>query len=145
MGGEAGVAIGGRVLRPGATIRAHGHPRHAFHAAGNHQVFPTAGDFLRAQVHRLQARSAKAVDLHTRDAKVPARFEQGCFGQHRALVAYGGDAAHDHVVNLGRIKVMALAQLFKQAAEQIDRFDLVQAAVFFAFATGRTHRVKDER
>jgi len=40
---------------------------------------------------------------------------------------------------------VALAQFFEQAAEQIDWLDLVQAAVFFAFATGRAHRVKDER
>ena len=145
MGGETGVTVGGRVLRPGAAVRAHGHARHAFHAARNHQVFPTAGDFLRAQVHRFQARGAKTVHLHARDAKVPARLEQRRFGHHCALVANGRDATHHHVVNLGRIETMAQAQLFKQTAEQIDRFDLVQAAVFFAFATGRAHRVKDER
>jgi hypothetical protein len=145
LGREAGVAVGGRVLRPGAAVRAHGHARHAFDAAGDDQVFPAAGDFLRAQVDGLQARGAKAVDLHARDAEVPARLEQRRFGQHRALVANGGDAAHHHVVDLGRVKAVALAQLLKQAAEQIDGFDFVQAAVFFAFATGRAHRVKDER
>jgi hypothetical protein len=40
---------------------------------------------------------------------------------------------------------MAQAKFFEQAAEQIHGLDLVQAAVFFAFAAGRAHRVKNER
>ena len=68
-------AVGFRVLRPGATVSAQRHPAHAFNAASDHQVFPARAHLLRRHVHRFQARGAKAVDLHARGAKVPARLE----------------------------------------------------------------------
>ena len=83
----------------------------AFHATGDDQVFPARAHFLRRQVDRLQARGAKAVDLHASAAKIPARQQRSHLGQHGTLVAHWGHHTPHHVVHLSGVELMALLQL----------------------------------
>jgi hypothetical protein len=59
------------------------------------------------------------------------------------LLADGRDDAHDDVVERRRIEAVALLQLDEQAGEQVDRLDLVQAAVLLALAARRANGVED--
>ena len=142
---EAGREIRFGVLRPGATIRAERHARHAFDASGHDHVLPAASDLLRGEVHRLQTRGAEAVDLHARDPEIPARLQRRRLRDHRALLAHRRDDAHHDVVELRRVEGQALLKLREQAGQQIDRLHLVEAAVLLAFAARRAHSVEDHR
>ena len=86
---EADLEVRRRVLRPGTTVAADRHARHALDAAGDDQVFPAARDLLRRDVDGLEARCAEAVDLHPRHLEIPARLERRRLGDHRALLADG--------------------------------------------------------
>jgi hypothetical protein len=66
--------------------------------------------------------------------EIPAGLERGHLGQHGALVAHGRHHPHHHVVHLGRVELVALLQVGQQTGQQVDGLDLVQAAVFLAFA-----------
>ncbi len=109
-GREMAVQIGLRVQHPGAAIAAHGHAGHGLDAADHHQVFEAGTHFHRAQVHRLQARGAEAVDLHAGDADVPVRHQRGGLGDVGALVAHRGDAAEDDVIHLAGVEIAAPGQ-----------------------------------
>ena len=137
-------AVGLRVLGPGTAIRTYRHPAHAFHATGHHQVFPAGAHLLRRHVHGLQARGAKAVELHARTAEVPPGLERRYLGDHRALLANWRDHSHHHVVHLRGVEVVALLQCGQHAGQQVDGFDLVQAAVFLALAAWRADGVVNE-
>ena len=137
-------AVGLRVLRPRAAVRADGHAAHAFHTTGHHQVFPAAADLHGRHVDRFQTRGAEAVELDAGAAPVPARLERRHLGNHRALLADGRDHAHHHVINRSRVQVVAFLKFGQQAGQQVDRLDLVQAAVFLALAAGGADGVVDE-
>jgi len=142
LGHEQRGRVGVRVLCPGTAIGADGNAAHALHASRHHQVFPARAHLLRGQVHGLQARRAKAVDLQTRSAEVPTRLERRYLGQHRTLLTHGRDDAHDDVVHGGGVKTVAALQLGQQAGEQADGFDLVQAAVLLALAPRRADGIE---
>jgi hypothetical protein len=140
---EADLEVGRRILRPGAAVAADRHPRHALDAAGDDEVLPAARDLLRGEVHGLEARRAEAVDLHARDLDVPAGLERRRLRDHRALLADRRDDAHDDVVERRGVEAVALLQLDEEAGEQVDRLDLVQAAVLLALAARRADGVED--
>ncbi len=89
---------------------------------------------MRRHVDSFQPRGAKTVDLHSRAGEVPTGLERRHFGNDRALFAHRRHHAHDHVVYLGGVEVVAALQLGQYAGQQIDRFDLVEAAVLFTLA-----------
>ena len=139
------IQIGMRIERPRAAVRRHRHARHRFDATGHHQMLPAGTYFLRRQVHRFQARGAETVDLHASGVPVPAGCQRSGFGDVGALVTDRGDAAKHHIVDVYGIEiVIALGQRLHQAGEQSDRFDLVQGAVFLAFAARGTNGIVDE-
>src|SRR5262249_35564469 len=106
-------------------------------------VFPAARDLLRGEIDRLESRRAEAVDLDAGDLDVPAGLERRRLRDHRALLADRRDDAHDDVVQRGGGEAMALLQLDEEAGEQVDRLDLVQAAVLLALAARRADGVED--
>jgi hypothetical protein len=141
---EQGLAVGLGVHRPGAAVGADRHAAHALHAAGHDQVFPARAHFLRRHVHGLQTRGAEAVELHAGALEVPAGLQRRHLGQHRALFAHGRDDAHDDVVHLRGVEVVAALQLGQQTGQQVDRLDLVQAAVLLALAARGADGIKNK-
>jgi hypothetical protein len=117
---------------------------HALHAARDHQVFPAGAHLLRGHVHGFQARGAEAIELHAGAAVIPAGLERRDLGDHRALFADGRDHAHDDVVHLARVEIVAALQLAQHAGQQVDGLDFVQAAVFLALAARGADGVVDE-
>ena len=134
--------VGFGVHGPGAAVGANWHAAHALHATGDHQVFPAGAHFLGRHVHGFQAGGAKAVDLHARAGEIPACFQRGHLGNHRALLPHGRDHAHDHIVYFGRVEVIAALQLAQHARQQVDGLYLIQAAVFFSFAARGADGIK---
>ena len=82
LGHEGGLRVGLRVHGPGSTVGANRHTAHALHAASHDQVFPARAHLLRRHIDGLQARGAKAVDLHARGFKVPTGLERRHLGYH---------------------------------------------------------------
>ena len=114
LGHKSRLHIGFGVLRPSTAVRANGYAAHAFDTTSHHQVFPARAHFLRRHVHGLQAGCTKAVDLHASALKVPTGLERCHLGDHAALLAYGRDHAHHHIVHHGGIKLVALLQVAEQ-------------------------------
>jgi hypothetical protein len=141
LGHETGLGGKGGVVAHGTAVRTHGHAGHGLHTAGDHQVLPARGDLLRGDIHRLETGGAEAIELHAGDGLVPVGVLHDHLGDVRALLADGGDAAHDHVVDVGRIEIVAIAQGTEQAGAEIDGLDFVQAAAGLSLAARRAHRV----
>ena len=140
---EIGLEGRGRVGRPGAAVRAHGHAAHALHpAADGHAGFP--GHHLGGgHVAGLEARRAEAVHLHPRCRFGVVGGEHGGAGDVRALLAHGGDAAQHHVVDELGVQPVAVAEVLQNLRRQREGGDFVQGAVLLALAARGAHRVED--
>ncbi len=109
FGGEAHADVGlGTVLdqpRIGPEVEpAHRHRAHAFGAAGDHHLAHAGEDLLGAERDRLQARRAEPVD-GLRGHGLGQTRAQGDQAAHvEALRAFRHGAAHDHVVDVGRVE-----------------------------------------
>ena len=140
---EAQLLVDARVHHPGAAIAAHGPAAHALDAAADHQVFITAGDLGRSQVHTLQARGAEAALGDAGHGLRPLGVEHRGARDVGALLAHRGHAADHQVIDQRRVQRTALLQRLQHCTQQPHRAGLVQAAVLLALAARRAHVVVD--
>ena len=142
---EGRVVVGLGVHRPGAAVGAHRDAGHGLDAAGEDEVLPAGGDLLGGDVDGLEARGAEAVELDAGDRVRQAGLDRGGLGDVGALVADGGDAAEDDVVDAVGIKrPVARERLVHQADDEVDRLGRVQRAVALALAARGADGVEDE-
>ena len=143
---EGGVVVGLGVHRPGAAVGAHRDARHRLDAAGEDEVLPAGGDLLGGDVDGLQAGGAEAVELDAGDRVRQAGLDRGGLGDVGALVADGGDAPEDDVVDpVGVEALVAHEHLVHQADDQVDRLGRVQGAVALALAARGADGVEHQR
>ena len=131
------------VRSPGAAGCAHGHAAHAFDAAADGKIGLPRHDLRRGHVGCLQAGRAKAVDLNAGHGLGIVGVDRRDARDVGALLAHRLDTAEDDVVDVGRIKIVAIADGAKRRRREIDRGDAVQRAVLPALAARRAHRVVD--
>lgn len=110
LGNEVTVQVGLRVQRPRAAIAAHGHPGHGLDAAGHHQVFEPGTHFHGRQVHRLQARGAKPIELHACHADIPIGHQRSSLGDIGPLFTHRGHTTEHDVIDLAGVQIHALLQ-----------------------------------
>ena len=85
-----------------------GTSRHDLDAGGDDDVVGAGHHALGGEVGRLLRRAALAVDGGGRHRLGPAGAEHGVAADVQALGAHLHDATHDHVVDQGRVEVVAL-------------------------------------
>ena len=90
--------------------RAHGGPGHDFDAAADDDVVGPGDDALGAEVEGLLGGAALAVDGGGRDGFGVAGGQDGVASDVEGLLTHLHHAAHDHVVDQGRVEVVALHQ-----------------------------------
>ncbi len=119
---ECGVHVRLGVHRPGATVAAHRHAAHGFHAAGEDQVPPS---HLRPSaprdVHGLEARGAEPVELHAGHGVRQAGLERRGLGDVHALVADRAHAAEHDIVRSVRIKARVAARASRRSGRRRGR------------------------
>ncbi len=124
-----------------AAVAAHGHARHALHAAAHHHVLRAAHHPHRGEVHRLQAAAAEAVERHAAHVHGPVRGQHDVAGDVGALLAHLRHGAHHHVVH---VDLRAAAQLVERLGQQLLRMDLGERSLaLLAPPARRAHRVDD--
>src|SRR5690606_23726567 len=144
LGHESRVKVRGRVQCPGAAVRSHRYPRHGLYAPSHDQVLPAGSHFHGRQVDRLQTGRAKPTQGHPGNALGPIGCQHGSFGNVRALITNGGYTAHDHIIYLSRIQLVALLEFPQQSTKESDWLDFVQGAIFFAPSAGSADGIENE-
>ena len=96
------------------------------------------------EIHRIEARGAEPVDLHARHAVAIAGAQSRHPRDIAARLAHRIDAAKHHVVDQGRIELVALADTFQGLGREVEGRHLVQGAIGFAAPARRAHMVIDE-
>ena len=97
------LVVAKAVLGGELRSQAHRHPRHRFHAGGDHDVHTACHHRLRREVQRLLGRATLAVDRGGGHTLGKFRGHHRVAGDVVGLFAGLHDAAHDHVLDLGRI------------------------------------------
>ena len=140
--GERSRRVGG----PGAAVAAHGDAAHRLDAAGEDQVLEATADARRGLVDGLETRGAEAVQLYAGDRVGVARGECRGLGDVAALVTDRRDDTEHDVVDAVHVEGrVAVLHGVEQTDDQVDRLDLVEAAVLLPLAPGRADRVVHER
>src|SRR5699024_835566 len=134
---EVVVEVGLRVEGEGAAVGAHRHAGHGLYATGEDELVPAGAHLLCGEVEGGQAGCAVAVDLQAGRGVRQAGVECGGAGDVHALVADGGHAASDDVVDARRVQArVALQDGLDQSAEQAHRFDGVQGSAGLTLSAG---------
>ena len=87
------------------------------------------------------ASSPETVQLYAGHRFVPIGVLHDHLGDVGTLLADGRDAAHYHVVHIGRIQVVTSLELSQQAGPEVDGLYLVQRSAGLALAAGRAYGV----
>jgi len=140
---EIGLHRDGRIDGDGRAVRAHGHARHAFDAAGDIGRAGPAADLVRREVDRLHSARAEAVDREARDALVEPGGEDGGPGETAALFGDLRGIAPDHVLHGMALEAVAVLDRVQHVGRQAGRGHLVEAAVGLALAAGAADGVID--
>ena len=121
---------------------AHRRPRHRFHAGGDRDVIGAGHDALGGEVQRLLGGPALAVNRGAGHGLGPARCQDGVAADVEGLLGDLHDAAHDHVVDLGRVELVALRHRLEGLGGQVDGVPVAQLAV--ALPAGGPDGVDDD-
>ena len=93
-------------------------------------------------MHGLLRRAALAVDGGTRYRLRPAGGQHGVATDVERLLGHLHDATHDHVVDLGRVELVALRHRLQSFGRQIDSVPVAELAV--ALPAGRADGIDDD-
>ena len=127
------------------AVGAHRVARHRLDAAADDEVLLARHHAERGEVHRLLARAAEAVQGHAAGAVVgPAGVQHRHARDARALLADGGHAARDHVLDVARIDARARDEGAEALRQQLLRMDAGERpGLLLALAARRAHGVDD--
>jgi hypothetical protein len=98
---------------------------------------PMARSFARhdlggGEIHRLEARGAKAVDLDARHFLAVVGGNRGRAGDVAARLAHGIDTAKNDILDEDRVEIVPLPDGDEALAGQFERGDLMQRSVALA-------------
>ena len=108
---------------------AHGGVGHGLDAGGDRDVVGPGHDALGGEVHRLLRGPALAVDRRGGHRLGPAGGEDGVAADVERLLGHLHDAAHDHVVDQGRVQLVALGQGLQGLGGQVDGVPVAELPV----------------
>ena len=111
-------------------------PRHRLDAAGDDEVLVAGQHAHGGEVDGLLARAAEAVEGDAGRVERPAGVERGHAGDVHRVVAAPGAAAHDHVVDLGGVEAVAVAQRVRAPGPGSAAGGRVQRAVLLPLPRG---------
>jgi hypothetical protein len=121
--------------------QAHRHARHRFHTSRDHHVLRAAHHRLRRELHRLLGGAALPVDGDGGHALRKPGGKDGIAADLEGLLSGLPDAAHDHVLDHGRIDPGALNERVQHFGRHVGRMPILQRTT--APATGGAHRLDD--
>ncbi len=124
-------------------VRAHGHARHVLDAARDDALVLPGHHAHGGKVRGLLARAAHPVEGGPAHVERKARDEGGVPGNVQPLLAHLIHAAHDDVLDLGRVDLGPLDQGLEGVGEQVIRPDRGELPV--ALAHGGADRPDDHR
>jgi hypothetical protein len=120
---HAEALLGGQADR-----QAHGHAAHALDAGGDHHVHGARHHRLGGEVQGLLRGAALAVHRRPGHAFRQLRSQDGVARHIGGLLADLHDAAHDHIVDQGRIGARAIDQAVDDLAGEVGRMDAGETA-----------------
>jgi hypothetical protein len=122
------VVVGCRgIVEERAAIGHHSDPRHRLDTPGQDQAVPARCHLLRREIHRLQPRSAEAVDLQPADGLGQAARDGDRLREVPALVTDRRNHTEDDVVDIGRIELgKPRAQLVDEPDHEVERLGGVE-------------------
>ena len=115
---------------------------HDLDAGGDDDVVCAGDDALRAEVHRLLARTALAVDGGSGDRLGPTGGEHGVAADVERLLTDLHDAPHDHVVDEFGVEVVALLEGLEHLGSEGGGMPVLELSV--ALAAGGADGVDDD-
>ena len=110
---------GGRIGPQRAAIGEQRHPRHRLHSTGHRHREVTGAQSGGGVGDGVDARGAEPVDRHPRDVLTPAGQQCGGACDVGALLVDLGGAAHDDVVDQGRVHTGPLDQGVLEVDQQV--------------------------
>ena len=116
--------------------RTHRHARHAFDAAGEHDILRSRHDGLRGKHHRLLRRTALAINGDRGNAVGKLGGEHGVAAQIHRLLATLRNAARDDIVDRAGVEIIPLGNGIENCGTKIDRMYAGELAA--ALASGST-------
>jgi hypothetical protein len=143
LGHEIGAHREVGVHADGEAVGSHGHPAHHLDPARDIEVADARAHLVGGEVRGLEPGGAEAVDVQPRDPFVPAGGQHGRAGDLAALLADGGDAAPDHVLDRRCVEVVARAQRVEHPGGEREAGHLVQGAVLAPAPAGGAHGIED--
>ena len=118
--------------------------RHRLDPARDDEILESGSDTHRAEVDRLLARTAEAIERDARCLERPTRVERRHARDVHRVVAAARVAAHDDVVDIGGIEAVAIAYRVEHLGEDALRVHVVECAGLFALASRRAGGVDDQ-
>ena len=108
---------------------AHGRVGHGLDAAGDGDVVGPGHDALGGEVHRLLRGAALAVDGGGGHRLGPPGRQHGVAADVERLLGHLHDAAHDHVVDQGRVQLVALGDGLEGLGGQVHGVPVAELPV----------------
>ena len=141
LGDQSEPLLEGRAHRP--AIRAHLHPAHALHPAGDEELVVPGPDGLGGPVEGFQAGGAHAVDGDARNLHGPARGQNAHPRDVQPLLPHVGDATQEQILHLKGIQVVPVRQGVEEVGHQLLGVEPAHPPP--PPADGGPHRVDDPR
>src|SRR5262249_35544128 len=141
---EIGRDRNGGINRPGTTRSADADTAHRLDSASYRHLVLTGHDFGGGEIHRIEAGSTKAVDLHTRDAVAEAGNQCRRARNISTCFAYRIYTAKHDIVDESGIELVAVLYGRERLRGEVERGHLVQRSVGFAAPSRATDVIVDE-